>query len=112
MLNIKSHIKKSLGYDVYLMMFKDSQLRKKVYYKYYGHTGDIYSRMGVHYRRYNKLMAGCNTRLFETARIHTNSFHEIEIHIIATFPTKAEAQEFEDKMIEIDGNLNMKRSKR
>jgi len=111
-LNIKSHIKKSLGYDVYLMRVLDSELRKKTYHNYYGHTREIYSRMGVHCRRYNREMSGSEAKQYKVARYHTKSFHDIEIYIIATFATREEAKEYEDKCIAINGDLNTNWNKR
>jgi hypothetical protein len=112
MLNIISYIKESLGYDVYLARFLDCKLKKKVYHNYYGHTGEIYTRLGVHCRRYYNQMSGGEAKLYNVARQHTKSFHDIEIYIIATFATREEAKEYEDQCIDVDGDLNTNRNKK
>lgn len=112
MLNIKSHIKESLGYDVYLMRFLDCELEKPVYHNYYGHTQEIYTRIGVHCRRYNRQMSGSEAKLYKVARHHTKSFHDIEIHIIASFARREEAKEYEDMCADTNGDLNTNRNKK
>jgi hypothetical protein len=107
MIKLKSYVEELLPYVVYRISIKDSA--KRFTHRYYGHTGEFFTRMGVHSKRFDNKIPGGGAYLYEEARCHIDSMYEAQFEILVTFKTKKEAEAFEKKMIAIDGNLNTRK---
>lgn len=105
MIKLKSYIDNLIGFIVYCISFPDIN-NPKIIHKYYGHTSDFFTRMGVHSKRFDNKMQGGSAYLYEEARSHINSIYEAKFEILARFDTKAEAEKLEKKLRRIDGDLN------
>ena len=72
---------------------------------YIGQTSDLPTRITKHkYRYYGG--DGSHYYVYQTFRMITETFEDIKFQVIKSFATKAEANNFEKKMIRKEGTLN------
>jgi hypothetical protein len=86
-------------YHVYTISSPDGQDN------YHGTTRDFYARLYRHEYRFRG-GSGSHYYVYEKLREKVTSIYKCKYRIVASFPTKLEAREFEQKLIEQNGNLN------